>query len=118
MPFCPKCRYEYQPDVTKCPDCDAWLVSSLPPEPEEEFDVPNDEREWIPLAKFPSHATATLVEEALESKGISAVVYDDICVLVARDSAYDADNEGLALMGDEWKKYSLIEPETPQVEEL
>lgn len=29
MPFCPECRYEYNTDVSRCPDCDEWLVGSL-----------------------------------------------------------------------------------------
>lgn len=32
MPYCPKCRYEYRADVTKCPDCDEKLVDELPAE--------------------------------------------------------------------------------------
>jgi predicted neutral ceramidase superfamily lipid hydrolase len=26
MPWCPKCKYEYQPDVTICPDCGSELT--------------------------------------------------------------------------------------------
>lgn len=29
MPYCPECKFEYRPDITKCPDCEAWLVASL-----------------------------------------------------------------------------------------
>lgn len=29
MPYCPECKFEYRPDINKCPDCDAWLVASL-----------------------------------------------------------------------------------------
>lgn len=29
MPYCPECKFEYRPDINKCPDCDAWLVNSL-----------------------------------------------------------------------------------------
>ncbi len=30
MPFCPSCKYEYNPQVSVCPDCDQTLVSHLP----------------------------------------------------------------------------------------
>jgi hypothetical protein len=37
MPFCPKCKYEYNPGIEICPDCDEKLIQSLPEEePEEE----------------------------------------------------------------------------------
>ena len=36
--FCPQCRYEYKPGVNRCPDCDVELVSSLPPEEDEEVE--------------------------------------------------------------------------------
>lgn len=36
--FCPKCRYEYKPGINRCPDCDVDLVSSLPPEEEDEVE--------------------------------------------------------------------------------
>ncbi len=29
MPFCPDCKFEYRPDINKCPDCDSWLVADL-----------------------------------------------------------------------------------------
>ena len=31
MPFCPICRFEYVPQLTRCPDCGAGLVAELPP---------------------------------------------------------------------------------------
>lgn len=37
MPFCPNCRYEYNPDVSKCPDCNVLLVSSLDDEAYDDF---------------------------------------------------------------------------------
>jgi hypothetical protein len=30
MPYCPRCRYEYQEGTTACADCGAALVTSLP----------------------------------------------------------------------------------------
>jgi hypothetical protein len=30
--FCPKCKTEYRPGFTHCPDCDVDLVSELPPD--------------------------------------------------------------------------------------
>ena len=51
MPFCPKCRYEYEPSVSICPDCGERLVSSLPEEPpkisEEKTVWPKTAEHWI-----------------------------------------------------------------------
>jgi hypothetical protein len=87
MPFCPKCRYEYLPTVSHCPDCEVRLVSELPLQPEEPDEPPEAvepedlvEMEsydnWIPLARLNSTVTAEMVLEALHSKDIPAVLSD------------------------------------------
>jgi hypothetical protein len=93
MPFCPKCRYEYLPTVSECPDCEVKLVAILPLEPEkpeapDEAGEPGDWEEpvepetmesydnWIPLARFSSNEYADMILEALESKDIPAVLSD------------------------------------------
>ena len=87
MPFCPKCRYEYLPTVSECPDCEVKLVAVLPLEPEEpdepaEMIEPEESVEmesfdnWIPLARFASNVTAEMILEALHSKDIPAVLSD------------------------------------------
>lgn len=87
MPFCPKCRYEYLPTVSECPDCEVRLVAELPLEPEEPDELPEAHEpeesvemesydNWIPLARFTSTQYADMVLEALESKDIPAVLSD------------------------------------------
>ncbi|MBI4553227.1 MAG: DUF2007 domain-containing protein [Candidatus Latescibacteria bacterium] len=34
MPFCPDCEYEYEGDITVCPDCGATLVEALTEQPQ------------------------------------------------------------------------------------
>jgi hypothetical protein len=36
--FCPKCKSEYREGFYKCADCDEYLVSRLPAEPEGDFE--------------------------------------------------------------------------------
>ena len=36
MPFCPKCRYEYRPEIKVCPDCGLKLKAKLQDEAEPE----------------------------------------------------------------------------------
>ena len=75
MPFCPKCRYEYQPGVSVCPDCNETLVASLPPETEE----PSDEliekyEDWVQLARLTSQPSAEMIMEVFREKKIPAVL--------------------------------------------
>ena len=62
--FCPKCRYEYEFGVNRCPDCDVDLVSQLPPEPQPEYDEP--------VAVFESGDTSVLLvaQSMLENEDI------------------------------------------------
>ncbi len=90
MPFCPKCRYEYLPIVSECPDCEVKLVPTLPLEPEvfqesggpevweepQEPDTMESYDNWVPLARFSSTQYADMVLEALLSKDIPAVLSD------------------------------------------
>ena len=86
MPFCPKCRYEYLPTVSECPDCEVKLVAQLPLEPEEpdeplEAIEPEESVEmesydnWIPLGRFASTVTAEMILEALHSKDIGGSIW-------------------------------------------
>ena len=127
MPFCPSCKYEYQAGMTICPDCDVALVASLP---EEEDD---GEKDWAPLARIMSQQVAEMVAEALEAKGISALVYSGagyfgqagamgvssyqpvgggFTIMVPRESIEDADREGEVILGEEWQKAKLLDIES------
>ena len=82
MPYCPKCRYEYRPDIEKCPDCDVELVAELPVE---------KEPEWIDLvevASYPFEMEALEARLLLESRGISSVIKNDIMVRMATTLAW------------------------------
>jgi len=72
MPYCPKCRYEYKPDVAECPDCGAELVEVLP---EETGKDPNEpERRWKLLYNATARSAAEFLKGALKSAGIECVV--------------------------------------------
>ena len=59
MPYCPKCRDEFQDGVEVCPDCKIALVEELPAQPErEEIDEP----------------LAMMWTEILENEGIHSLV--------------------------------------------
>jgi hypothetical protein len=78
MPYCLKCREEFQNWVKLCPDCSLALVDSLPelsePEP---VPVPKEEPIKEPLvhvATAPNEAVATMWAGILEEEGIDSFI--------------------------------------------
>ena len=122
MPFCPNCRYEYEVHVSKCPDCDEYLVAQLPPE---DFDTPDREIEWVPLASLTSQQYSEMLLEALRAKELDAIelsgtghfgklgmmgptsfigIAGTYVVAVSREHLDEAEGEGSALFGEDWDK--------------
>lgn len=69
MPFCPSCKYEYRPDIKKCPDCDVALVDELPAEA-----APP---RLVSIANFPFDVLAHQARLKLDSHGITAVMSNE-----------------------------------------
>ncbi len=130
MPFCPSCRYEYEPQVAVCPDCGEQLVDVLPEQ--EHQGIPNDvdiEREWAKIARFHSMHFADLAVQALRAKEIPAVIQshagyfgvvmnmglvplrpDSVGVFlwVPHEYVDQAAKEAEVVLGEEWEKAKLI----------
>lgn len=130
MPFCPKCRFEYEATVTVCPDCEEPLVSVLSPEGEIEF--PDEIKDWVQLARLTSPQYAQMVQETLRSHGIPVVIQSGagffgetgqlgtssfqpigggFSVYVPDEYVVAADIEGLAILGEVWIKSRLVDIE-------
>jgi hypothetical protein len=125
MPFCPKCRYEYQSHVTVCPDCNEPLVSHLFDDKhatQSQSEKPFEK--WVPIVLLESRQYAEMVSEGLRAKNIPAVVYstaghsgfyghmaDEILkpkghghfILVPTEFIEDADKEGEVMLGETWR---------------
>ena len=71
MPFCPNCRYEYQPGVAECPDCREPLVENLPPGP------PAADVRFVPMPDLPGRVYAEMVKGVLEQRGIPSYLRSD-----------------------------------------
>jgi len=69
MPFCPSCRYEYRPEIKRCPDCDVALVDQLPPEVEPP--------RLVAVASFQFEPQAQVARLKLERLGISAFIANE-----------------------------------------
>jgi hypothetical protein len=75
MPYCPKCRIEYQEERQKCPSCGSRLVGQLPEE------VPPESPDFVPLRNLPSRMYAQMLQEALRKEGIPSMIKsDDIAI--------------------------------------
>lgn len=80
MPYCPKCREEFQDWVMVCPDCNVSLLDILPdlpaPEPElkpEPKEKPSKEP-LVHVATAPNEQMAMIWAGILEEEGIDSFV--------------------------------------------
>jgi len=127
MSYCPKCRYEYNPEVMKCPDCDKYLVDILPEKLENnenrsEIDDQGYDN-WTKIARLSSDAYASMINDGLRSKNIPVVILSGAghfgqsgqtgtssffpssggyIVLVPEQFIDDANHEAGIILGDEW----------------
>ena len=129
MPFCPKCKYEYRPEVSECPDCGERLVSHLPLEPEDK-DSQAKQYDWTPVARITSPQYGAMILEVLRAREIPAVLSDSsghfskigavgtssfqpvagvgTTLLVPGEYIEDAAREAQIILGDEWDHVKLI----------
>jgi predicted Zn-ribbon and HTH transcriptional regulator len=83
MPFCPKCRDEFQDWAKTCPDCRVDLVAELPPPPPPQDNprrilarAQSSPDDLVTIATF-SHPTEAYVPKSrLEAEGIPSFVAD------------------------------------------
>ncbi len=128
MPFCPKCRYEYRPEIIKCPECEEYLVAALPEGTDEDTIDEEEFADWVPICRLTSESYAELLVEALESKNVTAIVYSGTgyfgktgqmgassfltagggyTVLVPVEMKEDAAIEASIILGENWDKVKI-----------
>jgi transcription initiation factor TFIIIB Brf1 subunit/transcription initiation factor TFIIB len=99
MPFCPKCRYEYKPEIWECPDCGVRLVEKLEDEePEEELvtdestegeeEVSVQDTDFVPVACYKTRFSSDLLQETLEKEGIRSIVINRDDVVRVTDTRF------------------------------
>jgi len=80
MPYCPKCREEFQDWVTMCPDCGVSLVDILPeppvpkPEPKSGPKEKPSKEPLVHVATAPTEQLAMMWAGVLEGEGIRPLV--------------------------------------------
>lgn len=70
MPFCPKCRAEYEVGIVRCSDCDTSLVNALPVE----YPKKNPELESavVYLCSVNNELEAIILRDLLKESGIES----------------------------------------------
>lgn len=78
MPFCPQCRFEYEPNVAVCPECGVPLVAELPPEEgTAQEGEPFEWQELVTVFNTLEYGDAALVESLLQGSDIPAVLTNE-----------------------------------------
>jgi hypothetical protein len=128
--FCPSCRYEYNPTVTICPDCDERLVSVLPEKTKERDCIESDNKDWVQLARLTAHDYAKMLVEAFRDNDIPAVVLGGsghfgqtgqmgpssarpigggFSLMVPRECVVEADQIAGSILGEAWEQAKLFD---------
>jgi hypothetical protein len=80
MPYCPRCRDEFQDWVKTCPDCRVTLVAELPPvpapasKPKPARTSDREDDSLVLVATSPHRPVAEMWAGILEDKGIHSVM--------------------------------------------
>ncbi|MCD6161735.1 MAG: hypothetical protein J7K40_04900 [candidate division Zixibacteria bacterium] len=126
MPYCPRCRCEYEDDIDICPDCNERLVDSLTIEIMLNYyddEVVNED--WVPIALLASSRYADMLLSGLRAKDIPAVIIDssvnagksihcrpasfqsvdsNYTLIVPKKYVFEADREAESILGDKWEE--------------
>ncbi len=129
MPFCPECKYEYNSNISLCPDCNETLVSKLPDENNNQ-DIEEMVKDWIPLARFTSDQISAMVLDSMHKKDIPAVILSgtghfgstgqmgissfrpvggSYTLMIPKEHIVVADLEGRGIMGEHWETSLLVD---------
>ena len=109
MPYCPKCKTEYNPGIEKCSDCDLPLVEKLPEESPEE--TPGEIKYKL-LRNLPSRLYAEMLKESLLNSGIVSIVKgEDIGIMLGSYSTTSPVEVSLWVPKKDWEKANQIADE-------
>ena len=72
MPFCPKCKAEYEAGVATCHDCGVPLVEQLPPDPHDE----EAREEFVEVFRCFEIVETELVSDLLDEAGIENFIHE------------------------------------------
>ena len=76
MPFCPQCKFEYEPEIGTCPDCQEPLVAELPTE-EDQASTEDSRRALVTVYGALNYSDAALMESLLQGSGVPVYLAED-----------------------------------------
>lgn len=75
MAYCPKCQFEYEAGIFRCPDCNVDLVEKLPEPVEPDHGTPGED--FVPLPEVEGGVYAEMVKGALDKRGIESYIHTE-----------------------------------------
>lgn len=111
MGFCPICKYEYNPGVTVCPDCNEPLVDQLPQTTKGSAAVQPDDS-WVPVCRVTGETRSGIAKGALDSNNIPSIV------MSSQFSAYGGARGLQAVLGSGHGDVLMVPREFQQEAEL
>lgn len=106
--FCPQCRYEYRPEVTKCPDCDIWLVRELPLDPKVQVTGELDETPLEVVYSTFEYPRIQIAAAILEEAGIPHLMNDQPIHGILRAPVPGKDPFELVVRADDFEEASQL----------
>lgn len=94
MPYCPKCRDEFQEWVKICPDCQVNLVAELPPVSQNKQktygtkDKNKTDEPIVPIATAPDELIASMWQGILKDNGINCLLGTGSSVLTSQGQKF------------------------------
>ncbi|MDH4222012.1 MAG: DUF2007 domain-containing protein [candidate division Zixibacteria bacterium] len=105
MPYCPKCKAEFEPGIERCSDCDLPLVNKLSEDSYKEV-------KYKFLRNLPSRLYAEMLKESLQNQGIHALIKgDDIGIMLGSYSTTSPVEISLWVPEDDWEKADRLADE-------
>lgn len=104
MPFCPKCKAEYEVGFAQCSDCQIPLMDQLP----EEKDEPVPEAELVSVIHVANESEAVFYCEMLKEAGINAT-YRSFTI-----PAYDGITESTPY----WGEVMVLDEDAEQADQI
>lgn len=95
MPYCPRCRFEYQAGVIRCPDCGGPLSASVPQDAQDGLDPGS---EPVELCRVGDPSEAEIIRATLAEVGISSFVKTHGVITAYRASVVDGASGDYAIV--------------------
>jgi hypothetical protein len=111
MPFCPRCKYEFDASVLVCPDCDRVLVD-YPGDTRQSAAVRPDDS-WVVVGDVDNAVDSRTAKGSLDSNNIPAMMLPadmtriDATVQVVRKDNDDPEDQHMIMVPREYREEAV-----------